>query len=397
MPKSSKTIARSQIKCASCEICSYHLGLKSPDLSPPFKDMYICDICKRTYHWQCLLKTSCCNATERVAIDANDSWACPSCINLNQNESRIHFQKREIVEVSWNPTWDPEELQNTCKSFKQSLNKFEEHIAAPNLSQPAPDEHLNDLQKQGFSAIQEGNKYQPYNVDLRTKVSFDIQPTNPQADITVTGHCEYWITTIDLMEYQKKSTLSYPDDTMLPEVYTDTVACIYNVDGKCKGMLNPECLNILQKAFEKAKCSGQHNHVQPPPISFASELLGLIAHKDTSASKHTNKKIKDSFARILPSHITAAFQKWTLVTKEKMVSPLDHDPKFPHYWSEHPRDKVSGANTNAVSSRFSGFSICHPIYYEHTMLLATIHTIYSAAVSTEGTAFSSLVTLNCWQ
>ena len=58
---------------ASCENCSYHLGLKSPDLSPPFQDMYICDVCNRTYHWQCLLKTSCCNATEREAIDANDS------------------------------------------------------------------------------------------------------------------------------------------------------------------------------------------------------------------------------------------------------------------------------------------------------------------------------------
>jgi len=62
VPKSSKTIARSQMKCASCEICSYHLGLESPDLSPPIKDMYICDVCIRTYHWQCLLKTSCCNA-----------------------------------------------------------------------------------------------------------------------------------------------------------------------------------------------------------------------------------------------------------------------------------------------------------------------------------------------
>jgi hypothetical protein len=97
VPKSSKTIARSQFKCASCEICSYHLGLGSPDLSPPFRDMYICDVCNRTYHWQCLLKTSCCNATEREAIDANDSWVCPACINLNQNEkkSRIHFQKRD--------------------------------------------------------------------------------------------------------------------------------------------------------------------------------------------------------------------------------------------------------------------------------------------------------------
>ena len=93
-------------------------------------------------------------ATEREDIDANDSWAYPACINLNPNEeSRFHFQKREIVEVSWNPTWEPEELQNTCESFKQSLNKFKEHIAAPKLSQPAPDKHLNDLQKEGFSAI----------------------------------------------------------------------------------------------------------------------------------------------------------------------------------------------------------------------------------------------------
>jgi hypothetical protein len=47
------------------------------------------------------------------------------------------------------------------------------------------------------------------------------------------------------MEYQEKSTLPSQDDTMLPGVYTDTVACICNVDGKCKGMLTPECLNIL--------------------------------------------------------------------------------------------------------------------------------------------------------
>jgi len=173
---------------------------------------------------------------------------------------------------------------------------------------------------------------------------------------------------------------------MLPEVYTDTVACIYNVDGKCKCMLTPERLSILRKAFDRAKRCGLHDHVQPPPISFASELVGLIARKDISASKHTNKKFKDSFARIFPPTSPPPFKKWALVTKEKMAIPLDHDPKFPHYWSEHPRDKVFGANTIAFSSRFSGFSICHPIYQENTMLLATRHAIYSAAVSTEDTA-----------
>ena len=32
----------------------------------------------------------------------------------NEKESRIHFQKKEIVEVSWNATWESEEIQNTC-------------------------------------------------------------------------------------------------------------------------------------------------------------------------------------------------------------------------------------------------------------------------------------------
>jgi hypothetical protein len=85
--------------------------------------------------------------------------------------------------------------------------RSDQHDAAlyvSNLSQPAPNEHLIDLQKQGSSAIQEGNMYQSYNDDLWNKVSFDIQPTNPQADITGTGHCENWITTFDLMEYQEE-------------------------------------------------------------------------------------------------------------------------------------------------------------------------------------------------
>jgi hypothetical protein len=46
---------------------------------------------------------------------------------------------------------------------------------------------------------------------------------------------------------------STPDDPVLPKLYTATVACIKKVDGKCKGMLNPERRNTLQWAFEKAK------------------------------------------------------------------------------------------------------------------------------------------------
>jgi hypothetical protein len=84
-----------------------------------------------------------------------------------------------------------------------------------------------------LSANQERNSYQPYDINLRNKVNSDIQPTNPQADIVATGRCKYWITDVDLMKHQGNDTESPSDDPVLPEVYTATVACIYNVDGKC--------------------------------------------------------------------------------------------------------------------------------------------------------------------
>jgi len=42
------------------------------------------------------------------------------------------------------------------------------------------------------------------------------------------------------MKYQGNDTKSPSDVPVLPEVYTTAVACIYNVDGKGKGMLTPE-------------------------------------------------------------------------------------------------------------------------------------------------------------
>jgi len=56
--------------------------------------------------------------------------------------------------------------------------------------------------------------------------------------------------------------------------------------------------------------------------------------------------------------------------------------------------KTFGANCNAFSSKFAGFSICHPIYHWNTMYLATRHAIYSAALSTEATA--TLMFLPSW-
>ena len=53
-----------------------------------------------------------------------------------------------MVKVS-EPNIQPEELQNTCKSFRHSLQKYEEHITTPNLVQPVPDIHLDEFKNKG--------------------------------------------------------------------------------------------------------------------------------------------------------------------------------------------------------------------------------------------------------
>eukprot|EP00983_Pelagomonas_calceolata_P051792 1142565-Pelagomonas_calceolata.AAC.1 len=68
-----------------------------------------------------------------------------------------------------------------------------------------------------------------------------------------------------------------------------------------------------------------------------------------------------------------------------MTSPLDHNPQYQHYWSTDPRGTLFGAHHNSFSSRFSGFSVCQPIYVKNAMAQALRHAIYSTIINTEAT------------
>jgi hypothetical protein len=147
-------------------------------------------------------------------------------------------------------------------------------------------------------------------------------------------------TDVDLTTHQGNHTESPSDDPILPEVYTATVACIYNADGrcnkgmltlgkckgkgkckglltlgKCKGILTLRRLNILQKI---AKFSGLHDNIHPPPIIYIRSNKSCIGacgpHHTQRYSRHASQKVKNSFSRLLSPHIITAVQKWALVT-----------------------------------------------------------------------------------
>jgi len=181
-----------------------------------------------------------------------------------------------------------------------------------------------------------------------------------------TGRCKYLITDVDLITHQGNDTKSPLDDPVLPEVYTATVACIYNVDGKCKGMLTPERFQHSSKGFWKGiiqRLTWQH----PPTPQSCIRTRGphhtqrCCYHQIPTQARRLNTPFHRCFSPTLSPPYT--------VTKEKIASPLNHDPTLPQYWSEHPRDKAFGAHCNAFSSKFTGFSICHPIYHENTCIL----------------------------
>jgi len=89
--------------------------------------------------------------------------------------------------------------------------------------------------------------------ELRNKVNFDTNPTDPQADIIATGRCEFWVMDIDLVKPTPKNSHTLwtphqpdppsptitPPPLILPKICMSKVACICDVTGKCKGMLTP--------------------------------------------------------------------------------------------------------------------------------------------------------------
>ena len=176
----------------------------------------------------------------------------------------------------------------------------------------------------------------------------------------------------------KRLAESPSDGPILPLVYTATVACIYITLIENAKACSPLSASTFYKGLLKRQNTAAYmTTFTRPQLSLASDLVGLITRKDTATSRHASQRTKNPFSRMLPTPHRH---------RPTMASPLDYDPTLPQYWSEHPRDKAFGANCNAFSSKLTGFSICHPIYHENTMYLATRHEIYSAALSTEATA-----------
>ena len=60
--------------------------------------------------------------------------------------------------------------------------------------------------------------------------------------------------------------------------------------------------------------------------------------------------------------------------KDVWVFSLDFTPDFHEFWKAHQRDRVFNIRTDALSARFTGFSICHLMYEDKHVLKVVQHT-----------------------
>jgi hypothetical protein len=69
-----------------------------------------------------------------------------------------------------------------------------------------------------------------------------------------------------------------------------------------------------------------------------------------------------------------------------MATPLTYDVRLTQYWSSHERDQLFGANWDAFSCKWTGYSECSPEYMHQDMEKAVRWAVQSAASASEPTA-----------
>ncbi len=89
--------------------------------------------------------------------------------------------------------------------------------------------------------------------------------------------------------------------------------------------------------------------------------------------------------RALPDHILRALQAWAMVTKDGTASDSSFGSSYKEVWSKSKRD-VFGSNVNPLAIKFTGFSVCHPLYDDSVVVKMVRHAIYSSLSTESATA-----------
>ena len=96
-----------------------------------------------------------------------------------------------------------------------------------------------------------------YHLQYKIETTHDSEQYDTPSQPLRAGN---WLTKVTLHKFQN-----------LPEV-----TCVYGIDGKCSGTITPQCLSILQDAYNSARHRGAHTLMNLPVQDLATKIQGLV-------------------------------------------------------------------------------------------------------------------------
>jgi len=225
----------------------------------------------------------------------------PSLCSLNwkwKERTDLKISRKRAGESLVEPNMGARLSCKTHESFRRSLQIYKEHITAPNLPQPAPDTHLNDLQKQGFQPTMKEAPTSPMTSNFGTKSVLTSSPPTLKQTLQPLGAAS--TRSLTLISWSTKETklnfLRWP--------YTPrSVHCHSSLHLQRRQIMrrhdHPWVLQHSSKGLWKGKIQ-RLTWPYPHTPNLASELVGLITRKDIVTSKHTSQRLKTRFQGCFP-------------------------------------------------------------------------------------------------
>jgi len=354
-----------------CEHC-----LKGEALS---QGLYTCPGCSRAYHKECVQ-----NKKHAASEDSStpqdieaDSWVCPECTHFAMKGPAEQEDYKEAIQpwfVQWKPKWEDEDtvLLNPGMLAVIERRLQGQEARGPPI-RPATDHHKNNLERQAPTRYtpQSGRTHNTVGEACRKKVKVHLKPVDPEVDIQGTGAYTLQIRPVTRRHRPKEATEGVS--------LTTEMACIYNPEGHCVGMLTPGRANLLYLNF--LHCTQPtHPAVDLCPGTFAEELALLLArYKEGTPIKGRGRTVKLSNHWTTPRPIYECIQGELQGTnKERFASPLNYNPGMREYWSCHERDRLFGAHHDAYSHQWTGLSVANPEYEPKDMEKAVAWAVHSA-------------------
>ena len=126
------------------------------------------------------------------------------------------------------------------------------------------------------------------------------------------------------------------------------------------GTLTPERLAIL-----RLKYTGK--------ADFEEAVAELLERYKDGAG---NTRINNHWAT--PPEVMEALMEANSITRERYASPLNFHPQMACYWSMYEKDRLFGAEGNALDYLYTGSSESNPEYEDTDMARAVARAAHSA-------------------